>query len=1554
MANQEDKMYRFLKSIGIDNTEDFDVRFDLCTRNMFNRQQIDMVIVKDTPWSYPLLQEFQEGLNTITYKYSLTFFYIQKPSLDDVIRLFEDWHLSIYRIKSDAYLRSQGDHLIFSFESEEEKKKNASMVRDFKDFLGFIFYDFIVEAKVEHIPESKRNKTPKFKLEIQESASSTIEEETIEENIQENKIISKPDEVDFVENEYEKSIAIKGQEIEEAIEKISEIDVSEKIEEENSEEYNEESDEDKEEETSEELSAKELIAKEQEDEMARTQAFLMQVMKENYEAMKKEREFKRRFKKGNYNPVESIGEIDTNSGNVDFDGTIFSNEEKSYGDKPSKYTIGVNDNNGDAIYVTMREGKTFSKDKVKDFVPGANVRVRGYAFMDEFSKQLTITGHFLDLLPPRIFECDKAENKRVELHLHSKMSAMDATGTMDQYCAYAKAMGMKALAITDHGVASGYHDAQEAAKKNGLKMLYGCEFYMIDDSAEYIKNPAEIELNKANYVVFDLETTGLSCRYNRIMEFGGVRIEHGTEVARLDILINPETLIPAKISKLTHITQDMVDDKPTFHEVKEQILNFIKDAILVSHNADFDVPFLNESLIRDGDEPLNNPVIDTLALSRYLFPENRNHRLGTLCRNFDVKYDANVAHRADYDAYVLNDVWQIMLVKLTKDNHKMKHKELANLELSNQALEHLHPYHMIAFAKNMAGLRDLFELISIAHCDYISADTPKIPKSQVERLRKNLLISSACCNGEIFEIVAHKNFDSLKKAIRFYDYIEIQPLGNYIHLVNRGDFETIDDVKNIVLDIVKASEEEGKMVCATGDVHYCLPEDKIFRDVYISAKGLGGGFHPLNLNPRNSPEIPNYDAPDQHFRNTDSMLEEMAFLGEEKAYEVTVTNTNLIADSIEELVPLPNKTLCPPNIPHDKELLTNMCYNKAHELYGDPLPEFIENRLKTELDGIINHGYAVIYYISHKIVKDANEHGYLVGSRGSVGSSFVATMSDITEVNPLPPHYRCPNCKHFEFSKDEYPDIRSGYDLPEKKCPACGADMVHDGQDIPFETFLGFNADKTPDIDLNFPGDYQAQAHNYTRKFLGEANVFRAGTIETVAEKTAFGYARGYFERLGYNPDDVSKAKIAYLASGCIGVRRTTGQHPGGIVVVPSDRSVYDFTPVQYPANKKEKEGDFDDEKAPQWKTTHFEYHCMDNVLLKFDELGHVDPVALKMMADLTHVDIKSIPMNDKKVISLFSSPKALGMHANYLNQKTGAMGIPEFGTDFVRGMLESTNPKTFSDLVIISGLSHGTDVWNGNAEKLIHDKITDLRGVIGCRDDIMTYLISKGVNPSLSFKIMESVRKGRGLSSEQEAALRANNVPDYYINSCKKIKYMFPKGHATAYVMMAIRVGYFKIYYPLEFYAVFFSARCDQWDLKAAIKGEEGIIERLEELKTKSKTEALSPKETEINKMLQIALEMAQRGYSIVNIDLYKSKATEFVVDHEHKCLIAPFVVLDNLGGQAAESVVEARMQGEFTSKEDLLRRTKLSSTNLKDLDELGVLADLNDTDQLSLFDFD
>ena len=1483
-----EKMISFLRHMNIENIDDFDLDFEMVGRNRFNRNQIDMMIVKSTPWKYHLLRQFQDALNTLTYPYLIRFSYLVRPNMDDLIKLFEDWYQTIYRIPHNLELIPVNDSCLkVMYANEAEKAQYEASIKDFNDFLNFLNYEFVVveEVKPDEGPEISKSEMRKIVKKAEEVTEEALEEESAARQINDRS------------------------EVEELIEK-------EKAE----------------------------LNEEVEDQM-------LKQMRQNAREMARDRERARLNKRGNYEPVDIIDNINQKSDHVDFSAKVFSVEVNEYGDR-KKLNIGLFDNDGGAIYGNCYQNASITDAMVAEMKKwGTNVRIRGAAYFEEYSKSMAIKIHFIDLLPPDEIEKDTGEMKRVELHLHSNMSTMDGITHMMDYAQYAKAMGHTAMAITDHAVVQGYPDAQEAGKKTGLKMLYGVEFYMVDDKLNYIKNPSPIELNKATYVVLDLETTGLNCYYDRIIQFGGVKVEHGMVTDSLSVYINPERPLPKKIVQVTGITDAELADKPTIDKAIDRILSFLGDSILVTHNADFDFSFLQQTLLRLGRPLLKNPVIDTLSLSRYLFPESKRHSLGSLCRNMEVAYNEDEAHRADYDARVLNDVWLPMLVLLTKKNHQLRHSDLGNLESSVKLLKHIRPTHVIVFAKNREGLKSLYKLVSLSHIDYL-AEVPKIPRREIEALRKDLIIGSACFNGEVFRTACNYGDDYLKMVMAFYDYIEIQPLENYSYLINMGEMDE-DELKLHLSDIVRCAEEIGKPVCATGDVHYLTRKHKIFRDVYISAKGIGGVPHPLNPYARS--RVPPFENPDQHYRSTKEMLECMSFLGEEKAYEVTVTNTNLIADMIEPLMPVPNDKLYTPTIENCDQMLRDMCFKKAHELYGDPLPEYIQSRLERELNGIISNGYSVIYYIAHKIIQKANEDGYIVGSRGSVGSSFVATMSNVTEVNPLPPHYRCPKCKHLEWTKESMPDYKSGYDLPERRCPVCGEYMVHDGQDIPFETFLGFNAEKVPDIDLNFPGDYQAKAHDYTKVLLGENNVFRAGTIETVADKTAFGFVRGYFERKfmqeGMNEEDakrsvnsIPKARIAYLASGCVDVKRTTGQHPGGIVVIPTDHEVYDFTPVQYPA----------DDMDSNWKTTHFDFHSIHDTIIKLDLLGHVDPMALKMMSDLTGVKLTDIPMNDQKVLSLFSSAKALGMDHDYTNAKTGALALPEFNTEFVRGVLEETNPKTFSDLVIISGLTHGTGVWEGNAKDLVSQG-KSLRDVIGCRDDIMTYLRSKEIPSNIAFMIMEDVRKGRGLKDEYLEIMKAKKVPDYYINSCQKIKYMFPKGHAVAYVTMAVRVGYFKIYYPLEFYATFFTVRSKQYDIKTMIKGKDAIISKIEELRTRQRVsnEKLSPKEQEQLKTLINALEMVQRGYKFSNIDLYRSDATRFVVDYDTKSLIPPFITIDGLGENNAITVVEARNEGEFFSKEDLLRRTKLTSTNVQDLADMGVLDSLSESDQLSLFDF-
>ena len=1066
------------------------------------------------------------------------------------------------------------------------------------------------------------------------------------------------------------------------------------------------------------------------------------IIAKNYQDMLYERSQKDMFKRGGYVFVP-IDQIDSNSEAVDFNGYVFEKKDPRVSKKGNTIlSIGVADKNSSngAIYVTLISNprsmpvESFSSIKV-----GMNIRIKGKVGLDRFGKNLYVLAHYFYPLPDDPLRDDNADEKRVELHLHSKMSDMDGVTSISDYCKLATHMGHKAIALTDHGVVQAYPEAQKAAKDFGIKMLYGCELYLIDDYFKGAINSGNINLNDATYVCFDLESTGLSIKYDKITEFGAVKIRNGLVVDRLDILINPEMDIPEEIQKLTNITNDMVKDKKTIKEVLPEILEFFGDSVIIAHNFEFDYNMIKEAMKVNGFGEFKQPAIDTLALSRFVYPDKQAHRLGALAKRLEVDYDSESAHRADYDAEVLANCWLALRNILAKDFNKVMLKDLEQLPIPQITLKHYRGgYHAIVLVKNRDGLKDLYKIVSFAHTEHMGAH-PFVPRSLLEKYRKNLLVGSACFNGEVFYKAAYRNEEQLSEAVKFYDYIELQPLENYSFLINTHQIKNEEVLKTYIKDIIKASNENQKMIVATGDVHYLNPDDKIVRDVYIQNEAVGGIQHPLMTRERLDDQKHGifFENPDQHYRSTEEMLDCFKWLGESKAYEYVIVNTNKIADFCDVIEPIPDK-LFTPTIDNCENLLRELCYKTAHELYGniedsnDEAKVFIKNRLDTELKGIIDNGYSVIYYIAHKLVQKSNDDGYLVGSRGSVGSSFAATMAKITEVNALPPHYRCPHCKKVIFYKGN--DIKSGYDLPEMICPDCGTKMESDGQNIPFQTFLGFQAEKVPDIDLNFPTDYQATAHQYTKVLLGEDKVFRAGTISTVQFKTAYGYVRKYYENLNINPNNVKGSVTAALAHRCESVKRTTGQHPGGIVVIPRDYEVYDFTPVQYPA------GDVD----ASWKTTHFDFHSIHDTILKLDMLGHVDPQALKMMSDLTHIDCRTLPLNDKKVISVFSSDEALGIAHKYMSPDNGALGLPEFGTQFVRQMLRETKPKSFSDLLIISGLSHGTDVWNNNAQELIDKGITDLRGVIGCRDDIMSYLMSCGIEGHESFVIMEKVRKGK------------------------------------------------------------------------------------------------------------------------------------------------------------------------------------------------------------------
>ncbi len=1437
-----DKMIRFLNSIGIENVDRFDLDFDIVTRNSLNRNQIDMLIVKQTPWTFDLWEEFQSHLESIKYPYTMKFSYIKKPQANDATKLFGDWHYSHCRFNSFLKLIGIANTITFYYENENEKEKNTQVVKDFGNFLEFIGYNFVLEHKIIE-------KTPEKPVKIEDN------------------------------------------------DRKVEMD---------------------------------------EDEERTLNAFQSSVVEMRHEMEKNPRANQSWKDRIPYKKIDDFSKIDRDSANVEVEGQLYGiDKPKIIRSGKTMLTCGLGKGEY-GISLKLLENENMTPDFLETLKNESWARVRGYVSND-FKNKLTIDVRSIEVIDGPELRTDDEEEKRVELHLHTKMSAMDGVTSTENYFKLAKNMGHTALAVTDHGVVQSYPEAQEASKKTGVKALYGVEFYMVNDELPFVLNPVDVPLNKATYVVFDLETTGLSTRYDKITEFGGIRFENGQIVKTLQLLINPERKIPKSVVEKTHITDEMVKDKPTIEQVIDQILEFMDGAILVSHNITFDYGFIAETIRKMGREPFVKPAVDTLSLSRYLFPDASAHRLGNLSRNLGIDdYNDDEAHRADYDARILNEVWLAMLHKLTKQNENLLHSDLAKLKSTEGMLRHMRPAHVTAYAKNEAGVKDIFELVSLSHIKYL-ADVPKIPKREIDRLRSNLLIGSACQNGEIFEIERTRSKQDLLDAMKWYDFIEVQPADNYINLINRGLISNLDQVKAYLTDIVECADSIGKMVVATGDVHYANPEDKISRDIYIAAKAVGGKFHPLHLR---DASLPN---PDQHYRTTKEMLDAFAFLGEEKAKEIVITNSNRVADSLEAMAPIHNK-LEKPEIPDSDKMLIEACFNKAKQLYGDEIPQDIVDRLNKELEGINGNGYSVTYYIAHEIIRRANEDGYMVGSRGSVGSSLAAFLYDVTEVNPLAPHYRCPKCRHFEYSND--PDCYSGSDLDEKKCPVCGTKMVHDGQEIPFETFLGFHAEKVPDIDLNFPSDYQAKAHNLTKDIFGKENVFRAGTISTVADKTAFGYVRNYFESKGIDPSTISGERIAYMASHCTDVKRTTGQHPGGIVVLPKGRSIYEFTPIQYPA----------DDKESDWLTTHLDYHAaLDAQLLKLDLLGHVDPLALRLMSLMTGVDVKKIPLNDKKVISLFTSTKALNLSENYLKTKIGSSGLPEFGTETCRDILLKAKPKTFAEVVAVAGLAHGTNVWQHNQEDLIRNGTMTLHNCVACRDDIMKYLIAHGVPSDVAFKTMEKVRKGKKIPEEYIPILKKQEVPDFYIDACNKIKYLYPKAHAVAYATMAVRVGYFKVYYPLEFYAVWFSARCDAYDIYTMLGGFEKTKERYDQLTRliNDRTQKVVKKDEDIHDMLEVCIEMFERGFKFGNIDLYKSHATEFICDKENGLLIPPFIVIDGLGDAAALSVVEARANGPFKSKEDLLKRTKLNGTNVEDLDRLGVLKGLGDTDQMSLFEF-
>ncbi len=1280
---------------------------------------------------------------------------------------------------------------------------------------------------------------------------------------------------------------------------------------------------------------------------------------DSFSSQTKERPYRRKQKKhkdlDDYTMMQ-IAHLQEEREKVAIKGKLFEREDKEVRSKknPDKqYVIRsywIHDDQDAMIIKQFLNAK--QKESSEEFHKGDYVIAYGNVTFDTYLREYV----FDPIMMTKTKEeqrNDDAKEKRVELHVHTKLSEMDGVCDIEEFIACADAWGMDAIALTDHMVAQAFPKAQAAVSainkkrdpSHPFKMIYGVEFNMVDPILRIVRNGDDTLLEKGRYCVFDLETTGLSSRFDHIIEFGAQIMENRECVKSLQMFIQPPVALSAFTTELTGITQEDVQNAPTFAQCADELLEFIGDAILVAHNADFDYNFLNDSLIRIGKKPLHNPVIDTLDLARSLQSDRRGYRLGQIARSYGIRYDEEVAHRADYDAKVLADTFMSMMNDL---RHIGTLKDLQDMQDAS-CFKKVRKKDTIVLAKNAAGLKELFELVTLSHTKYLSYNAkatnnvvaePRILREEIakRRLNGNLLIGSACLNGEVFEIAHTRGEEALLEVMRFYDYIEIQPLENYRHLVERDSIGSNERLQEILKAIMHAADRLGKPIVATGDAHYVHPHQKLTRDIYISSQAIGGVRHPLYI--YNAEKRRRFQAPDQHFYTTQEMLD--AFTWTKRAKELVIENTKRIADQIEVIYPVKSR-LYPPDIEGSDRKLREICFQTAHERYGENLPELVEQRLEKELQSIIGHGFYVVYYISHLLVKKSNEDGYLVGSRGSVGSSFVATMSGITEVNPLAPHYVCPKCHYVKFYTDG--SVPNGFDLPDIACPNCGEIIRGDGHDIPFETFLGFEGDKVPDIDLNFSGDYQPNAHAYTKEVFGEDHVFRAGTIGTVAEQTAFGYVKGYEEEMNL-AGSMRNAQRLYLAKECEGVKRTTGQHPGGIIVVPLDLDVHDFTPVQYPANNP----------YAEWKTTHFDFHQIHDNVLKFDILGHVDPTAMKLLERLSGIDVTSIPMNDPATMSIFSSVDALNIDTTKNTELTGAAGLPEFGTGFVRGILELTKPTTFDELLKISGLSHGTDVWLGNAKDLIDQGICTLKSVIGCRDDIMVYLLHKGLKPKLAFTIMESVRKGKGLKKEWIPDMKANGVEDWYIESCEKIKYMFPKAHAVAYVMMAIRIAWFKVHHPIYYYSMFFSIRCDAYEIDTMIKGEAAIRARMNEIAMRMDDPILkkevTKKDKDIYNTLELALEMILRGYRFANIDIMRSDATQFLPDPQDKnVLIPPFTSVDGLGESVAVTVCEARAKGGFLSKQDLQNRTALSATLVKKLESMHVLDGMQDENQMSLF---